>query len=71
MMIDMQEFMSEQSQALVEQAQKFRRNPTRFTRKALVDFSAGPESAEAPGAHGDALRCEAHGGVEGHAGEPY
>jgi phasin family protein len=58
MMIDMQEFMSEQSQALAEQAQKFRRNPTRFTRKALVDSAQALKALKRP------VRMVTHSGVK-------
>ena len=47
-MVEMQEFMNEQTQALAGQAQKFRRNPERFMRKALVDSAQGLSSLKRP-----------------------
>jgi phasin family protein len=58
MMIEMQEFMSEQSQALVDQAQKFGRNPVRFMRKALVDSAEALKSLKRP------VRMVSHSGVK-------
>jgi len=58
MIVEMQEFMSEQSQALADQAQKFRRNPERFMRNALVSSAEGLKSLKSP------LRVMAHSGVK-------
>jgi hypothetical protein len=58
MMVEMQEFMNEQTQALAGQAQKFRRNPERFMRKALVDSAQGLSSLKRP------VRMVAHSGVK-------
>ena len=58
MIVEMQEFMSEQSQALADQAQKFRRDPERFMRKALVSSAEGLKSLKSP------LRVMAHSGVK-------
>lgn len=58
MIVEMQEFMSEQSQALADQAQKFRKNPERFTRKALVGAAEGLKSLKRP------VRVMAHSGVK-------
>jgi hypothetical protein len=58
MKVEMQEFMSEQSQALADQAQKFRNNPQRFMRKVLVSSAEGLKSLKRP------LRMVAHSGVK-------
>ena len=58
MIVEMQEFMNEQTQALAGQAQKFRKNPERFMRKALVDSAQGLSSLKRP------VRMVAHSGVK-------
>jgi hypothetical protein len=58
MIVEMQEFMSEQTQALAEQAGRFRKNPERFMRKALVDSAEGLKSLKRP------VRVVAHSGVK-------
>jgi hypothetical protein len=58
MIVEMQDFMTEQTQALADQAQKFRRNPERFMRKALVDSAEGLKSLKKP------VRMVAHSGVK-------
>ena len=58
MKVEMQEFMNEQTQALADQAGKFRRNPERFMRKVLVDSAEGLKSLKRP------LRMLAHSGVK-------
>jgi len=58
MIVEMQEFMSEKSQALVDQAQKFRKNPAGFTRKVLVRSAEGLKSLKNP------VRKMAHSGVK-------
>ena len=58
MMVEMQEFMNEQTQALADQAQRFRKNPERFMRKALVDSAEGLKSLKRP------VRIVAHSGVK-------
>jgi hypothetical protein len=58
MIVEMQEFMSEQSQALADQAQKFRKNPVGFMRKALVDSAESFKSLKSP------VRMVAHSGVK-------
>ena len=58
MIVEMQDFMNEQTQALADQAQKFRRNPERFMRKALVDSAEGLKSLKKP------VRMVAHSGVK-------
>jgi hypothetical protein len=58
MIVEMQEFMNEQTQALAHQAQKFRRNPVGFMRKALVDSAEGFKSLKSP------VRMVAHSGVK-------
>jgi hypothetical protein len=55
---ELQEFMSERSQALGDQAQRFRKNPERFMRKALVSSADGLKSLKRP------LRMLAHSGVK-------
>lgn len=55
---EVQEFMNERAQALTDQAGKFRRNPERFMRKALVDSAEGLKSLKRP------LRMVAHSGVK-------
>ena len=58
MIVEMQEFMSEQSQALADQVEKFRRNPVGFMRKALVDSAENFKSMKSP------VRMVAHAGVK-------
>ena len=58
MIVEMQEFMSEQTQALGDQVEKFRKNPQRFMRKALVDSAEGLKSLKRP------VRMVAHSGVK-------
>jgi len=58
MIVEMQEFMSEQTQALADQVEKFRKNPQRFMRKALVDSAEGLKSLKRP------VRMVAHSGVK-------
>jgi len=58
MIVEMQEFMNEQTQALTHQAQKFRRNPVRFMRKALLDSAEGLKALKSP------VRVVAHSGVK-------
>lgn len=58
MMVEMQDFMSEQAQSLAERAQKFRKNPERFMRKALVNSAEGLKSLKKP------VRMVAHSGVK-------
>jgi len=58
MIVEMQEFMSEQSQALADQVEKFRRNPVGFMRKALVDSAESFKSLKSP------VRMVAHAGVK-------
>ncbi len=58
MIVEMQEFMSEQTQALGDQVEKFRRNPQRFVRKALVDSAEGLKALKRP------VRMVAHSGVK-------
>jgi histone H3/H4 len=58
MIVQMQEFMNEQTQALAHQAQKFRKNPVGFMRKALVDSAEGLKSLKSP------VRKMAHSGVK-------
>ena len=57
MIVEMQEFMSEQSQALADQAHQFRKNPERFMRKALVGSAERFDSLKSP------VRKVAHSGV--------
>jgi len=57
MNVEMQEFMSEQSQALADQAHQFRKNPERFMRKALVGSAERFNSLKSP------VRKVAHSGV--------
>jgi len=57
MIVEMQEFMNEQTQALAHQAQKFRKNPVGFVRKALVDSAEGFKSLKSP------VRMVAHSGI--------
>jgi len=58
MIVEMQEFMNEQTQALAHQAQKFRKNPVGFMRKALVDSAESFKSLKSP------VRMVAHSGVK-------
>lgn len=58
MIIEIQEFVSEQSQALADQAQKFREDPVGLMRKALVDSAEGIKSLKSP------VRMVAHSGVK-------
>ena len=58
MIVEIREFMSEQTQALADQAEKFRRNPERFMRKALADSAEGLKSLRRP------VRMVAHSGVK-------
>ena len=58
MIVEMQEFMSEQSQALVEQAHQFRKNPERFVRKALVSSAERCKALKSP------VRKVAHSGMK-------
>jgi len=58
MIVEMQEFMGEQTQALADQVEKFRRNPQRFMRKALVDSAEGLKALKRP------VRMVAHSGVK-------
>ena len=58
MIVEMQEFMSEQTQALGDQVEKFRKNPQRFMRKALVDSAEGLKGLKRP------VRMVAHSGVK-------
>ena len=58
MIVEMQEFMSEQSQALADQVEKFRKNPVGFMRKALVDSAENFKSLKSP------VRMVAHSGVK-------
>jgi sugar phosphate isomerase/epimerase len=58
MKVEAQEFMNEQTQALADQAEKFRRNPQRFMRRVLVDSAEGLKSLKRP------LRMVAHSGVK-------
>lgn len=58
MKLEVQEFMNEQTQALTDQAERFRKNPARFMRKALVDSAEGLKSLKRP------LRMVAHSGVK-------
>jgi hypothetical protein len=58
MIVEMQEFMSEQTQALGDQVEKFRKNPQRFMRKALVDSAEGLKALKRP------VRMVAHSGVK-------
>ena len=58
MMVEMQDFMSEQAQSLAERAQKFRKNPERFMRKALVNSAESLKSLKKP------VRMVAHSGVK-------
>src|SRR5512141_143496 len=58
MSVEMQECMNEQTQALAHQAQKFRRNPVGFMRKALEDSAEGFKSLKSP------VRMVAHAGVK-------
>jgi hypothetical protein len=58
MIVEMQEFMNEQTQALAGQAQEFRKNPERFMRKALVDSAQGLSSLKRP------VRMVSHSGVK-------
>jgi hypothetical protein len=55
---EVQEFMNEQAQDLADQAERFRRNPERFMRKALVDSAEGLKSLKRP------IRMVAHSGVK-------
>ena len=58
MIVEMQEFMSEQTQALGDQVEKFRKNPERFMRKALVESAEGLKALKRP------VRMVAHSGVK-------
>jgi len=58
MIVEMQEFMSEQTQALADQVEKFRKNPQRFMRKALVDSAEGLSALKRP------VRMVSHSGVK-------
>lgn len=58
MKVEVQEFMNEQTQALADQAGRFRKNPERFMRKVLVDSAEGLKSLKRP------LRMVAHSGVK-------
>lgn len=58
MIVEMKEFMNEQTQAMTLEARKFRRNPVRFMRKALVDSAAGLKSLKSP------VRVVGHSGVK-------
>jgi phasin family protein len=58
MIVEMQEFMNEQTQALVHQARKFRKNPVGFMRNTLVDSAKGIKSLKSP------VRVVAHSGVK-------
>jgi hypothetical protein len=58
MKVEVQEFISEQSQALAGQAQKFSKNPQRFMRKVLVSSAEGCKSLKNP------VRKMAHSGVK-------
>jgi hypothetical protein len=58
MIVEMQDFMNEQTQALADQAQKFRKNPERFMRKALVNSAESLKSLKRP------VRMVAHSGVK-------
>ena len=63
MIVEMQEFMSEQSQALGDQVEKFRKNPQSALCVRPSSIRRRIEGAEASGAHGRALGREAHGRV--------
>jgi hypothetical protein len=58
MIVEMQEFMNEKTQALAHQARKFRRNPVGFMRKALVGSAESFKSLKSP------VRMVAHSGVK-------
>jgi hypothetical protein len=58
MIVEMQGFMSEQSQALADQAQKFRKDPEQYMRKALADSAQSLKSLKSP------IRVMAHSGVK-------
>ena len=58
MIVEMQEFMSEQSQALADQAHQFRMNPERFIRKALAGSAESLKSLKNP------VRKLGHSGVK-------
>jgi hypothetical protein len=58
MIVEMQDFMSEQTQVLAGQAKKFRKNPVGFMRKALVNSAEGLKSLKRP------VRMVAHSGVK-------
>ena len=58
MKVEIQEFVNEQTQALAHEAQKFRKNPAGFMRKALVDSAESFKSLKSP------VRMVAHSGVK-------
>lgn len=58
MIVEIQKFMNEQTEALGGQATKFRRNPVKFMRKALADSAEGLKSLKSP------VRMVAHSGVK-------
>lgn len=58
MIVEMQEFMSEKSQALADQAQKFRKNPELYIRKALAGSAESLKTLKSP------IRVMAHSGVK-------
>lgn len=58
MKVEIQEFVNEQTQALAHEAQKFRKNPAGFMRKALVDSAESVKSLKSP------VRMVAHSGVK-------
>ena len=58
MIVEMQEFMNEQTQALALRAENFRRNPVGFMRKALVDSAERVKSLKSP------VRMVAHSSVK-------
>jgi len=58
MIVEMQGFMSEKSQALADQAQKFRKDPELFIRKALAGSAESLKSLKSP------IRVMAHSGVK-------
>jgi hypothetical protein len=58
MIVDMQEFMNEQVQALTHQTEQFRKNPVGFMRKALVDSAENFKSLKSP------VRVVAHSSVK-------
>ena len=58
MIVEMQEFMSEQSQALADQAHQFRKNPERFVRKVLIGSAERFKALKSP------VRKVAHSGVK-------